>query len=484
MSLVGPRPELAHYVDCYPPRLRSLVLSVAPGLTDWASIHYRDEASLLAQSADPELCYRHTILPAKLEYYVRYVEQRSFLGDVRILGATLQALLLAPLLEQLRAQRRTTRLVWLPDGRLGQDTLLAVLLSLLRGLAALEVAAAHLRAQMFPGLKQLAQPALWYQALAFATGFAHQAVVVFFVLSGWLVGGGLLQRAGQPRALRDYAIDRVTRLWAVLIPAMMLMSCLAAAHGQPQGADYGLGTALGNLLGLQTILVPVYGGDGPLWSLSNESWYYLLFGLVMLAHTARGRPSQLLAWAAVLAALCWLPWSLSLYFTLWLLGAAGAHLRLTAPPAPRMLALLLFAATALLLRRYGRNDDLDSRSILQDLGYGLLLLACLCGVDRQATARRLGARRLKVAAGFLASFSFTLYVLHVPLIGLLWAYRGQVPLSAGDPLSIAVFAAMLAIIVALSYLFYLPFEAQTARLRLRLKGWLGRRTRPAAPTTG
>ena len=484
MSLVGPRPELPQYVGCYPPRLRAIVLSVAPGLTDWASIHYRDEATLLAQSADPDLAYRHSILPAKLEYYVRYVEQRSFLGDLHILCATLHALLAAPLLARLRGLR-APRLRWLPDGKLGDDTWLAVLLSLLRGLAALEVAAAHLRAQLFPGLRQLAQPALWYQLLAFVTGFAHQAVVVFFVLSGWLVGGSLLQRAGQPHALRDYAIDRLSRLWSVLIPAMALMCCLAAANGQlhDAGSSYSLATALGNLLGLQNIAVPVYGGDGPLWSLSNESWYYLLFGLLMLAHTTRNKLLQLSALALVLAALALLPSPLSLYGLVWLLGAAGAHLRIDAAPALRLLAVPLFAATALALRLYGRNDDLDTTSIVQDLFYSLLLLACLCGIGRQATVRQRRARRLKAVTGFLASFSFTLYVLHTPLIELLWTDRGQRPLSAHDPLSLAVFGAMLAIVVALSYLFYLPFEAQTARLRLRLKKWLDSR-QPAPSGAG
>lgn len=92
MSLVGPRPEVPRYVACYPPDLRRIVLSVAPGITDWASIHYKDESAILGHAADPEQAYIDTILPVKLEYYVRYVRERSFWTDLRIIVSTLTAI--------------------------------------------------------------------------------------------------------------------------------------------------------------------------------------------------------------------------------------------------------------------------------------------------------------------------------------------------------------------------------------------------------
>ena len=93
MSLVGPRPEVPRYVACYPARVRDIVLSVAPGITDWASIHYKDENAILARAVDPEKAYRETVLPAKLEYCVRYVKERSFWSDLQIIFSTLRALL-------------------------------------------------------------------------------------------------------------------------------------------------------------------------------------------------------------------------------------------------------------------------------------------------------------------------------------------------------------------------------------------------------
>lgn len=92
MSLVGPRPEVPRYVDRYPPEARRTVLSVAPGITDWAAILYKDENAILGRAADPERAYLETILPVKLAYYQRYVHERSFWLDLRIIFRTLAAL--------------------------------------------------------------------------------------------------------------------------------------------------------------------------------------------------------------------------------------------------------------------------------------------------------------------------------------------------------------------------------------------------------
>ncbi|RJG27458.1 acyltransferase family protein [Massilia cavernae] len=108
----------------------------------------------------------------------------------------------------------------------------SVAISVLRGLAAVQVAAAHVRAQFYPGLSTMADPGIGYQVLAFFTGFAHQAVVIFFLLSGWLVGGSLMNKLGEPRAVASYAIDRVTRLWIVLVPAFIASLLIGMMIGE------------------------------------------------------------------------------------------------------------------------------------------------------------------------------------------------------------------------------------------------------------
>jgi lipopolysaccharide/colanic/teichoic acid biosynthesis glycosyltransferase len=92
MSLVGPRPEVPRYVACYPPAVRATVLSVAPGITDLASILYKEESEVLGRATNPEQAYLETILPVKLEFYQRYVRERSFWLDLRIIFQTLAAI--------------------------------------------------------------------------------------------------------------------------------------------------------------------------------------------------------------------------------------------------------------------------------------------------------------------------------------------------------------------------------------------------------
>jgi lipopolysaccharide/colanic/teichoic acid biosynthesis glycosyltransferase len=92
MSLVGPRPEVPRYVALYPDEMRRKILSVRPGITDVASIEYRDESAVLARAADPEHAYVHEVLPHKLALSARYVDNASLLGDVVIIGRTLLAI--------------------------------------------------------------------------------------------------------------------------------------------------------------------------------------------------------------------------------------------------------------------------------------------------------------------------------------------------------------------------------------------------------
>jgi lipopolysaccharide/colanic/teichoic acid biosynthesis glycosyltransferase len=87
MSLVGPRPELPEYVEMYRDRYRN-VLAIRPGITDAASIRFRDEERVLARSADPLREYVERVLPAKLALAERYVRDRSLLGDLAILIRT------------------------------------------------------------------------------------------------------------------------------------------------------------------------------------------------------------------------------------------------------------------------------------------------------------------------------------------------------------------------------------------------------------
>lgn len=92
MSLVGPRPEVPGFMELYTPEQREIIISMRPGMTDYASILFRDESSLLDGQDDPVEIYRREIMPIKFTYYERYSREVGFINDLKIIGATLSVL--------------------------------------------------------------------------------------------------------------------------------------------------------------------------------------------------------------------------------------------------------------------------------------------------------------------------------------------------------------------------------------------------------
>lgn len=93
MSLVGPRPEVRHYADQYTPALQMIVLSVKPGITDFASIEYSNENELLSQVKDPEHFYINVVLPAKIKLNLIFIENPTFANYLRIIFRTVGKIL-------------------------------------------------------------------------------------------------------------------------------------------------------------------------------------------------------------------------------------------------------------------------------------------------------------------------------------------------------------------------------------------------------
>lgn len=88
MSLVGPRPEVPEYVAKYPEDMRKAIFKMRPGITDWASIKFKDENTILQKSSSPEQTYINEILPIKIKYYFEYSLNSSLREDLSILWAT------------------------------------------------------------------------------------------------------------------------------------------------------------------------------------------------------------------------------------------------------------------------------------------------------------------------------------------------------------------------------------------------------------
>ena len=88
MSIVGPRPEVRKYVDLYTEQ-QKMVLKIRPGITDWASIKYKDENTILEKSRDPETDYINTILPDKIKYNLIFIEKNNVIEYLKIIFVTI-----------------------------------------------------------------------------------------------------------------------------------------------------------------------------------------------------------------------------------------------------------------------------------------------------------------------------------------------------------------------------------------------------------
>jgi lipopolysaccharide/colanic/teichoic acid biosynthesis glycosyltransferase len=93
MSFVGPRPEVSKYVELYD-ATQQRVLSVRPGITDWASIEYIDENELLASASDPETFYKTNIIPRKISQNLRYIDHKNLWIDMKIILLTIKCIIL------------------------------------------------------------------------------------------------------------------------------------------------------------------------------------------------------------------------------------------------------------------------------------------------------------------------------------------------------------------------------------------------------
>ena len=333
------------------------------------------------------------------------------------------------------------------------------------------------------------RPALQF-GYSFVAGYGHYAVMVFFVISGYLVGGSLCAEAARGRvSLKRYAARRVARLCTVLWPGLLLGLCLHWAGTnllQGQGtsvyasidADSGMRTLACNAVFLQGIACEVYAGNLSLWSLTHEVWYYAAFALLVSAIQLRG-DLPAMAWRVVpltglvvgVALFQYANVSILAYFTIWLLGVAVAVLTVTPHRIPHWAGLVAFLAAASLFRVLkpalpAAPEVRFAVDLLVALAFsGWLYLARCDARLAPPPGGKLHAR--------LAGFSFSLYCIHVPVLmifsALLMEYSGTgyrvVPHSARDWLTVA---AGLALAMGAAQAFYWLTEHHTDRV----KRWL------------
>jgi peptidoglycan/LPS O-acetylase OafA/YrhL len=377
-------------------------------------------------------------------------------------------------------------------------------LDLARWLAAAIVFFGHLRNPLFLGYGSLPEVDrnLIVQGWYFVTGWFGEAVIVFFVLSGFLIGGmGLARLQARTFDLTDYAIDRTSRLFVAFLPALLLTLLLDFAgsawfpqaglytHTQPMIAEKistppfeSLATPtnfFGNVVMLQHFRVPAYGSNTPLWTISAEFWFYFLFGLaaVLLLHRSVRKRGAAIAVGAVVFAI--LGAAFPYLLGLWLIGIGVTLIGRSRLERP-LLALILFVAVLVAARiMHDKVSALMWGQTVRDYGVALsfaYLLYSMRSARSALLARFAGFNR------FMADFSYSLYLIHFPLLIFLSSLAfasGYFPgVAIGyrptDPEGLILYVLMLVTVYLAAWSFSLLTERQTARVRRLLKSMVFR----------
>lgn len=381
----------------------------------------------------------------------------------------------------------------------------------LRAIAALIVMVGHVRRLFFLPSSRLAHPGAATNALYAVTDLGHSAVMIFFVLSGFLISLSIFRSISRERwSWSWYLSQRLTRLWVVLIPALLLGAVWdqagihlfggAQVYDHPSAYRDVLGFSvparstvavfLGNLVFLQQIITYPFGSNGPLWSLSFEFWYYLIFPCLLFGVLA-GRRILRAAFLGLAVALIIFIGREVVDFPVWLMGVAV--LLLPRPVVPSRSARIgmtvvgiLMTFVSLFAYRYTSfTHHAAAGDLANGLGAALGLYLIISAVLPAFPAKAGSPGRLGRLATASAGFSYTLYLVHLPLLVFLRAALSHAGVGQWQPdiPHLALGGAIAFGVLLYAWLVSRVTEAKTGDIRRYLSALLGGRlSTPGQPS--
>jgi peptidoglycan/LPS O-acetylase OafA/YrhL len=352
-----------------------------------------------------------------------------------------------------------------------------------RAIAALLVMSSHVRDVFLTDWRPGFGAGAWvFYSL---TSFGHPAVMVFFVLSGfWITKVVVERQAAGTFSWGGYLLERLSRLWLVLLPALLLGAAadfitLRVLHFPPPhwGAQsippdvdthFNLSTWFANAFFLQGLFAFAFGTNGPLWSLTNEFWYYLWFPALHIAVTTRRVtvPAVLALGTATLFN-SFLPG-----FVCWLCGSA-LYMASRRSAGPKGWPALLTWIPFLVLFVADRPTD----SWLRDIA--LALAAVLPFWQAMGWSFRRG----EALAAYGAGSSFSLYVIHFPLLALTAAAIGLHERLRPSAATIGAGVVLCAVLALAAWGFSQLTERHTRRVRQWLAGFASDLAKVSRPRT-
>ena len=369
---------------------------------------------------------------------------------------------------------------------------LSAWLHILRWLAAFAVLLAHAHDRIILPLEQIAAhdrniPVyLW----SFASGFGHIAVVIFFVLSGYLVGGAALielLNTGNIR-LRRYFTNRLTRLYVVLIPALLVTALLDRVGQQVYSAHLPYvwaaqhsinGETLACNLGfLQTVTCYAFGTNRPLWSLANEFWYYIIWPLIlspfMYKRSLIQRVLLFVVGVTIVGMLVFLQKTFASYLIvpymlIWIIGVVPILVHKPVLKSPNIALAVLFVFTvAIRIAVKGFMWEEFRIAFLLDVPIAFVLCCTLTSLVHGDLPLK-NIERWRFHKGF-ADFSYSLYVVHMPVVTIasVWLLSRAGVSAPATPGGTVFWLIVVLVVVGtflVAYLFSLVTERQTPRVR-------------------
>lgn len=347
------------------------------------------------------------------------------------------------------------------------------LLDLIRGSAALLVVMGHLRSLMFES---------WdggnlFKVIFYAvTSLGHQAVIVFFVLSGFFVGGSFI--ADKNKDIFKYSIKRISRFYTVLIPALALTwiidsigiyllkaNALYSGYSDNHVLKYdvasrlNLETLFANMIYLQDIIYPTFGSNGALWSLAYEFWFYIIFPLLWFLFSYNKINYKIVAFTAIVTMFYFLGIKGFIYLLIWFLGVLvyflykeediNKKIKQSKYKIILILAFICMVLMSFICRGWGLIADL-----FLGISFGLLLLVIL-------NSKEISSIYLRKIATFIANISFSMYAMHLPILVLIIAFFTKGNMVEFGISSFVIYLIILCFIVSLSFMFWRSFESRT-----------------------
>jgi len=335
--------------------------------------------------------------------------------------------------------------------------------------SALAVFFAHVRGASFvqfaelPATQQIPLTMIFFGL----TRLAQEAVLIFFVLSGFLVGGQIISRIGNDTFdICDYAADRLSRILLPLVPACLITVAVNIfIYDEPLD----IGGTLGNMVGLNGVIFDTLPHNTSLWTLAFEIWFYIFGGVVGLLLTHRGKTTPIAIYLVFFTCIFVFSVLSARFLVYWVAGAFTFSIKMKFEMTLGVVGLLTtgFAVTLNQLSMASKSFVYLTH-VSGELTQSFICIGlCLCFPALCNSKIENALRCLSAPAYYISSISYTLYLVHTPINSAL-----DFILPKSESLSTAAlfnFCARCGGCIFVAVVIYFCFEKQTPLVRRYVK---------------